>query len=592
MRRLHAFFFFVFLSLLPALSVGKDFLDPSLAFQPSLRALDDRTLEVRFAIAPEYYLYRERFRFTAENVTLGEASFPQGKRKIDDTFGEVEVYYDEVAIVLPVERNSSGVMLFPLSIVSQGCAESGLCYLPQTHRLTAELPPEGSAPPRLADEPPLDESGFFAERLGKPGFWGKLFFFFAAGLGLALTPCVFPMLPILSGIIVGQGETVTRGRAFFLSLFYVLGMAIAYAAAGVAAGLSGTLLSNLLQTPWVLFSFAALFVLLACAMFGLYTLQLPVVLQNCLAGHSRRRKGGHFLAVFLMGVLSALIVGPCVAAPLAGALLYIGKSGDALLGGAALFVMALGMGVPLLAIGLSAGALLPRAGAWMNEVKKGFGVLLLATAVWIVSPVVAGEAVMLAYALILIVGAVALRALDPLPPEAGGAARFWKGIGIVFLLWGAALFVGALSGSRDPLQPLAGLRAGNASPATEALPFERVGNLAELEARLREAAAAGQPALLDFYADWCVSCKEMERFTFADPAVRSRLQSFVRLRADVTAGTSDDRALLQRFKLYGPPGILFFDRKGEEIPDIRVVGFQNAAAFLQVLARVSERSDQ
>jgi thiol:disulfide interchange protein DsbD len=345
----------------------------------------------------------------------------------------------------------------------------------------------------------------------------------------------------------------------------------------------------------VLDSFAALFVLLACAMFGLYTLQLPVALQTRLAGHSHRRKGGHFLAVFLMGVLSALIVGPCVAAPLAGALLYIGKSGDALLGGTALFVMALGMGVPLLAVGLSAGALLPRAGAWMDEVKKGFGVLLLATAVWIVSPVVPGEAVMLAYALILIVSAVALRtlrALDPLPPEASGAARFWKGIGIVFLLWGAVLFVGALSGSRDPLQPLSGLRAGNFSPATEALPFERIGNLAELEARLRETAAAGQPALLDFYADWCVSCKEMERFTFADPAVRSRLQTFVRLQADVTAGTSDDRALLQRFGLYGPPGILFFDRKGEEIPDIRVVGFQEAAAFLHVLASVSERNDK
>jgi thiol:disulfide interchange protein DsbD len=223
----------------------------------------------------------------------------------------------------------------------------------------------------------LDESGFFSESLRKPGFWGKLLLFFAAGLGLALTPCVFPMLPILSGIIVGQGETVIRGRAFFLSLFYVLGMAIAYAAAGVAAGFSGVLLSNLLQTPWTLFSFAALFVLLACAMFGLYTLQLPVALQNHLARHSRRYKGGRFFAVFLMGILSALIVGPCVAAPLAGVLLYIGKSGDALLGGAALFVMALGMGVPLLVVGLSAGALLPRAGAWMERVKKGFGVLLL-----------------------------------------------------------------------------------------------------------------------------------------------------------------------------------------------------------------------
>ncbi|MDR1349454.1 MAG: protein-disulfide reductase DsbD [Zoogloeaceae bacterium] len=574
---------------------AQEFLDPRIAFQPAVRALDDRTLEVRFTIAPDYYLYRDRFRFTADMAQLGVAEIPAGKEKVDASFGKVEVFYDAVAIRLPVERTMRAPMRFDLSVTSQGCAEAGLCYLPQTQLLSAELPAElpaknvlpapEAAPAETTAE--SDASGFFANVLGEAGFWGKLALFFVAGLGLSLTPCVFPMLPILSGIIVGhakpeKAETLSKRRAFALSLFYVLGMAFTYAVAGVAAGLSGSLFSNALQNVWALSAFAGIFVLLAGSMFGFYTLQLPVRLQSALAARSRRLQGGHFFAVFLMGALSALIVGPCVAAPLAGILIYIGQSGDALLGGAALFVMALGMGIPLLFIGASAGAWLPRAGAWMEAVKQGFGFSLLFLAVWLVTPVAPMAAVMLAYASLALVAAIRLRALDPLPPEAKGGLRFFKALGVLLLLWSAALFIGVLAGSRDPLQPLAILRSSAAAAQETALPFERVKTLKELETRLQN---AGQPALLDFYADWCVACKEMERFTFSDAQVQSLMRKFIRLQADVTANNAEDKALLQRFNLYGPPGILFFDATGAEIAGVRVTGFQAAEPFAQNLQR-------
>ena len=575
------------LAFLASLAHAEEFLDPAIAFKPSARALDGQTIEVVFNIAKGYYLYRDKFRFAVDgdSVTLGTPVFPKGKEKDDENFGKVEVFYKNVAIRLPVERNASGELPLKLNVTSQGCADAGVCYPPQMQTVAVTLPDAASAPASAAPVAvDADESGKIAGTLRHAGFWANLAFFFIAGLGLALTPCVLPMIPILSGIIAGQGHKASHARGFALSLAYVLGMAVTYAAAGVAAGMTGTLLSAALQNAWVLGGFALVFVVLSFSMFGFYELQLPTALQSKLSEESGHLRGGRGVGVFAMGALSALIVGPCVAAPLAGALLYIGQTGDAVLGGSALFVMALGMGVPLIAVGTAGGSLLPKTGPWMEAVKKGFGVLLLATAVWLVSPVIPPVVAMLAWAVLLIIPAIFLHALDPLPPHAKGWQRFWKGIGIIMLLTGAALLIGTLAGSRDPLQPLAGLRGTALAAEEKKLPFEPVRSLAELDARL---AAVDRPVMLDFYADWCVSCKEMERYTFADPAVRAKMATFTLLKADVTANTPEDKALLARFGLYGPPGIIFFSPDGKEIPGQRVVGFQEAGLFLKQLARAA-----
>ena len=585
------------LSFLFSLAQAQEFLDPAVAFKPTARALDAQTIEVGFEIAKGYYLYRDKFKFAVEGdtVTLGTPVFPRGKEKIDENFGKVEVFYKNVAIRLPVQRNASGVLPLKLNVTSQGCADAGVCYPPQTQMVSVELPAPGSVPdapgaPVATMESTAglavdgDESGTIAATLENAGFWASLAFFFIAGLGLSLTPCVFPMIPILSGIIAGQGHKASHARGFALSLAYVLGMALTYAAVGVAAGLSGTLISAALQNPWVLGAFALVFVVLSFSMFGFYELQLPTALQSKLSEESGHLQGGRGLGVFAMGALSALIVGPCVAAPLAGALLYIGQTGDAVLGGTALFVMALGMGMPLIAVGVAGGSLLPKTGPWMEGVKKGFGVLLLATALWLISPVIPALAQMLGWAVLFIIPAIYLHALDPLPPHAKGWQRFWKGIGIVMLLTGAALLAGALAGNRDPLQPLAGLRGQALAAEARKLPFEPVRSVAELDNRL---AAVDRPVMLDFYADWCVSCKEMERFTFADPAVQAKLAGFTLLKADVTANTPEDKALLARFGLFGPPGIIFFSPGGKEVSGVRVVGYQEAASFLRTLDKVT-----
>lgn len=553
-------------------------LPPQLAFKPQVRAIDARTLEVRFEITRGYYLYGDKFRFQldAEGATLGAPRLPKGKSVEDATFGRVDVYYDRVRLTLPVERPPGGALAATLHITSQGCAEAGVCYPPLRQSLSVELPPAGAvtASAGLGG----DESGTIGRWLGEAAPWLVVVSFFGFGLLLAFTPCVFPMLPIVSGIIVGAGTQVTPRRGLVLSLAYVFGMAVAYAAAGVAAGLSGTLLAAALQNAWVLGGMAVLFVALALSMFGVYELQLPSAWQSQVTEEAGHFRAGSLPGVAAMGAVSALVVGPCVAAPLAGALLYIGQTGDALLGGVALFFMALGMGVPLVAVGASAGALLPRAGAWMDGVKKAFGVALLATAWSLLAPVLPPAFYLGGWAVLCIVTAIWLRAIDPLPVHAPAGLRVLKGVAVVLLLVGCVQLVGAFSGASDPWRPLAGLRATEAAPK---LPFERVRTLAELEARI---SAAGRPVLVDYYADWCVACKDMERSTFADDRVRQRLAGWTLLQVDVTANSDDDKALLARFGLFGPPGIVFFDARGVEVPNVRVVGFQNADAFLRTLA--------
>lgn len=580
----------------------EEFLDPALAFRFAARMADPQTLEVTYRIADGYYMYRERFGFQADGATLGTPQIPPGKVKYDPTFEkDVETYKGLLTIRIPVDGSGN----FTLTATSQGCADAGLCYPPQQHTASLSAGAGGSSPgaPPLpigaaagqgpaipvplsstpaADAPapavtapagsaPAAESDMstIAGILNGGRLLAIVPAFVLLGLGLAFTPCVLPMVPILSSIIVGEGQAVARSRGFVLSLAYSLGMAIVYTALGIAAGLIGEGLAAALQNPWVLGSFAILIVAMSLSMFGFYQLQLPVALQTRLSHASGRRSSGKLAGVFAMGAISALIVGPCVAAPLAGALVYISQTRDVLIGGSALFAMAIGMSIPLLLVGVSAGSLLPRAGAWMESVKRLFGVLMLAMALWLVSPVIPPVAQMLLWAALLLgYGFYLLRQHRHWATMAAGGA---------FAVLGAMQLVGVASGGRDALAPLAHLRGG----AQQHLEFKRVKNVAELDAVL--ANTGGKTAMLDFYADWCVSCKEMERYTFTDPQVRERLGRVLLLQADVTRNSDADRELLKRFRLFGPPGIVFFDGRGQELPGVRVIGYQQPARFLQSL---------
>ena len=577
---------FLFLFALTGMARAEEPLPPEQAFRFSARVVDAKTIEARWQITDQYYMYRDKFKFALEGGTLGAPKLPPGKMKEDENFGNVEVYRKEVKILLPVEATGP----VTLKAISQGCWDGGICYPPINQ--DAQLSMAGAASPSTAVSPAptssapaaADESSRIAGLFKGDNLALVLLSFFGFGLLLSLTPCVFPMIPILSGIIVNHGHAVSHLRAFILSLAYVLGMAVTYAAVGVAAGLSGTLLSAALQNAWVLGGFGLVFVVLSLSMFGFYELQMPAALQSRVSDTANRR-GGSLPAIALMGALSALIVGPCVAAPLAGALLYIAQTGDAVLGGMALFVMSLGMGAPLLLVGAFSRSLLPKSGPWMEGVKKFFGVIMLATALWLVSPVIPLWLQMFGWALLMVVPAIYLHALDPLPQNAHGWQRLGKGLGVMLLLGGAAMLMGVLGGAKDPLQPLGFLRGGIAAEA-HGPAFERVATVEALDARLAAAKAAGKPVMLDFYADWCVSCKEMERFTFAEAKVAASMKQMVLLQADVTANNDADKALLKRFGLFGPPGIIFWSTAGVELGDLRVVGFVPAEKFLPTLERV------
>ena len=581
--------------LLPARA--DDFLDPEQAFRLSVKPLDAQTVESCFEIAPGYYMYREQFRAEAQGATLGALVMPTGKSKFDETFQKtVEVYRERLCVALPVAQAAG---LFKLTVTGQGCADKGLCYPPMSATFDVRLAAFGgtAAVKRvealdiagLATAPAsvvagASDAGRLDAALQSGHFWTVIGVFFIAGLLLSLTPCVLPMLPILSSIIVGSGGKPTRARGLLLAISYSLGMALVYTALGVAAGLAGEGLAAPLQQPWVLAAFALALAGFSLSMFGVYELQLPSGLSGGLSKASQRLPAGRLAGVFVMGGVSALIVSPCVAAPLAGALLYLSQTRDVMLGGSALFALACGMSVPLLLLGASAGALLPRAGAWMDGVKHFFGMLLLGVALWTVQPVMPA---VLAQALwgALLIGTAAMLGLFQ-PAHAVHRPRTWlrTTVAVVAMVYGLLQLVGAAAGGTDPLKPLAGmgrLEAGG-KPA-DMLSFQAVRSVAELDAVL---ASAGRPVMLDFYADWCVSCKEMERETFNDPAVRQRLSKALLLKADVTANSPADRELLKRFKLFGPPGTIFFDAAGQEQLGVRVIGFQNAERFLSSLAAV------
>ena len=546
-----------------------DFLPPEKAFRVSARLIDAKSIEVKFEIAEGYYLYRERLTFKAEGASLGAPDIPHGKIKFDPNFEkEVETFRQQLIVRIPVENSDK----FKLTVGNQGCSDKGLCYAPMEtiFRLS-------SLSIKNQEASGASESGRIQASLASGKLSLILPLFFLLGLGLSLTPCVLPMVPILSFIIVGEGAQTSRGRGFILSLSYALGMAFVYTALGIAAGLLGEGLAAALQKPWLLTSFAVLIAVMSLAMFDVYQLQMPASLQLLLTKMSERQKGGKLFGVFIMGALSALIVGPCVAAPLAGALVYISQTRNVIIGGSALFVMALGMSVPLLLLGLSAGTLLPRAGQWMKVVKPLFGVVMLALALWMVASLIPSLVLMAGWGLLAVAYGIFILL-------SGHLGWFPKLFGVLFVLLGAAQWIGIATGSDNPFAPWENLR-GERAQKTE---FKKIKTVDELDQAL--ASAGGKAVMLDFYADWCVSCIEMEKLTFTEPAVKQVMDQMLLLQADVTANDAEDKALLKRFSLFGPPGIIFFGRDGQEMLDARVIGFKSSDIFLQRLQQVQAQS--
>lgn len=563
-------------------SGSDDFLPPDEAFDFSGAITGPNTLHLRWVIADDYYLYKSKIqvRTASTLVQFGAPDLPAGETKTDEYFGTQEVYHQQVEADVPFSRASPEAAALQARVTYQGCAEAGLCYPPITKTLDLILPKVDAAAlnARAAFGTPAPaEQDRLAAIVRTGSIAALLGVFFLAGLALTFTPCVLPMVPILSGIIAGQGAQATPMRAFTLSLTYVLAMALTYTIAGVLAGLFGQNLQAALQNPWVLGVFALVFVALAFSMFGYYELQMPSAVQERLAAMSNRQQGGTFIGVGAMGVLSALIVGPCVTAPLVAALIVIGQTGDPLRGGLALFALASGMGVPLLLIGTSLGKLLPRAGGWMDTVKQFFGILLLAVALWFARTLLPEALVMLCWGALAIGLAVLLGVFEP---ATTGAGRVRRTLALPALVWGLAIVAGAAMGNRDPLAPLAGFASGSsAAVAAESLPFRAVKSVAELDREVAAASAAGKASMLDFAADWCVSCKEMEKYTFTNQGVKAVLANVVLLRADVTENNDDDQALFKRFGIFGPPTIAFFGPEGVERKEFRLVGYVEADKF-------------
>jgi thiol:disulfide interchange protein DsbD len=557
-------------------SNGDDFLPPEKAFRVTAEAVAADRIEVDFRVARGYYLYRDKMKFQAPGATragVGKPDFPAGETKTDEYFGEQVVYHHDLIVRVPVSRGTREALSLPLKVTYQGCADAGLCYPPITQTFDIALPEAGTV--SAASGSPAG-SGYVSEQTGLARLIssGNVFVmigaFFLSGLLLAFTPCVLPMVPIVSGIIAGQGASLTRTRGFVLSLTYVLGMAFTYTAAGVAFAAAGQQAQTIFQQPWIIILFALLFVAMSLSMFGFYTVQMPSFVQSRLAELSNRQRGGSYVGVAVMGALSALIVTTCVGPALVAALTVIGQTGQVARGGLALFAMAMGMGVPLLVVGASAGQLLPRAGAWMDTVKQVFGALMLAVAVWMIARILPERVTMFLWAVPLVALGLVLRRGQARGTTGRVALRVAGNVALVYAVF---LVAGGVRGGTDPLRPL------QVANAVQHLPFQRIKSLADLEREVAAAKAAGRPVMLDFYADWCVSCKEMEKYTFPTPEVRAALATAVLLQADVTANDADDQALLKHFGIFGPPTIAFYGPDGLERENFRVVGFLKAAQF-------------
>jgi len=578
-----------------------DILDPDQAFQLKTWSENGRVF-AQWKIADGHYLYRDKTKIIpADSTAITTSNFviDKGDFKQDEFFGDIYVFHGTANASIAVNNAQDGIDNASFKVKYQGCSEiAGICYPPITKTITLDVNPISdvaantilntdsvNAAPTPAEH--ISEQDQIANLLKDGSVWISLLTLFGIGLLLAFTPCVFPMIPILSSIIIGQGKEISTSRGFSLSLAYVLGMASINTVAGVAAAFTGESLAVMLQTPWILASFAGVFVVLSLAMFGFYELQMPAFIQNKLTSVSNRQKSGSLSGAVVMGLLSAVIVGPCVAAPMFGVLLFISQTGDPYFGGLALFALSLGMGAPLIIIGTSAGKLLPKAGVWMDAVKAIFGISLLAVAIWMIRSIVSDQVVMALTAMLLIIPAIYMGALDGLKAEATGWSRFWKGSGLIMFVYGVVLIVGAAAGGASIITPLKGIAGGGgAAHAIEShLQFKKIKGVDGLNKALAEAKAQNKTVMLDFYADWCVSCKEMEAFTFTDPAVKSALANTVLLQADVTANDEQDKALYKHFKIIGPPAIIFYNAQAEELKAYKVVGYMPAEKFTAHIKR-------
>ena len=584
-------------------SLGANSIDEVLpadeVFRPDAFAIDGNTIEIGIRLLPNYYLYKSKIavRSLSDSAKTGQLDLPKGKEKTDEWLGEQEVYFDEVFGKVAIARATPEAMELQIELDYQGCKVDGICYLPQTKVLTVSLP-EATAISDLSNLPsasvPVSEQARLAQIITESSIWVAAGLFFLAGLGLAFTPCVLPMVPILSGIIAGEGDDVSPMRGFTLALSYVLGMAIVYTGAGIAAAALGLQLQATFNQPWILILFAGLFVILALGMFGAYELQMPSGIQSKLSGVSGNQKSGTMIGAFIMGALSSLIVTACVAPALIAALTVIAQTGDMVRGGSALFAMSLGMGAPLLAVGAAQGKLLPKAGGWMVAVRNAFGFMMLGLAIWMLSRILPGTVTMLLWAVLIFMAGVFLGGLTTLTTDSTAPQKLGKGFGFLAIVYGIILLLGSLTGGSNPLQPLASVNLGAGTAQGEAeheLPFQRIKTVDDLDREIAAASSNGKTVLLDFYADWCVSCMEMEAYTFTDGDVQAALSNTIWLQADVTKNDEADQVLLSRFGVFGPPTIIFFGPDGEQRHGYEVVGYMKAAAFAKHVRQALAVSD-
>jgi thiol:disulfide interchange protein DsbD len=583
-----------------------EFLDPDVAFQVDVFETAPNQLRVHWVIAEGYYLYRDKLGITLEDapgVSISSIEIPPGETKHDEYFGDVQVFHHEVTAMVTLQRTSADPADITLKVSYQGCAEAGICYPPIKKVLPASLaagdPSAPTATTGPGSNPPASKTDVsmssqnqddIVKVLSESSLVWIVLFFFGAGILLAFTACMYPMIPIISSIIVGHGKQITTRKAFLLTLIYIEAVAVTYAVIGVISAQLGAGVQAFFQNPWILSLFALVFVGLALSMFGFFSMQLPASLQAKLSDTSNHMKGGTLVGVAVMGVLSALIVGPCAGPVLIGALIYTSQSGDYLTGALAMFALGNGLGAPLLVICTSGGKLLPKAGGWMDTVKAVFGVILLGVAILMLERLLPGPVTLVLWALWLIIPAIYMGALDSLAPDVPGWRKLWKGLGIAMLVYGVILIIGATTGARDPFNPLRNLNTGVISTSGDSgqhrsqhLQLERIKTVADFKQAVAGSSTQGRPVLLDFYADWCTYCIKMEDYTFSDAAVQAALADTTLLQADVTANDEEDLALLNHFGLFAPPAILFFDKDGNELRESRLVGFMDAEDFLKHL---------